>query len=212
MSSTSKSHMSSGQFAEQLPMFMSAREIQSQFAPLSYDKVDKYDNGWREETDDELWDRKLDESQLSKADYESTHHGREYYRVLQSQMSKMPSSQFNVSRRTGEGTYTYQDRKEDERVAAADEHINSYESTLYHHLSTGGDIPPVHLGHDPLEAPGSGKGKTVLGGHHRIAALAEADPDRLIAVLHTEGTVPRDAGHPGIFGGQRNPKNPYKYT
>lgn len=209
---SSRPHMSQGQFAEQLPMFMSAREIKAQFSPLEGDKQLKYDagSGYRDETDDELWDRKLEETQLSKVDYANIHNGRPYYSLLDSYKRKNPISTSSVPMDTGESVWTHQDRVERIRDDEADDFINSTDSSLYTHLSKGGQIPPVHLGHDPKAAPG--EGKRILGGHHRIAAMADIDPDRLITVLHTEGTSPHHAGHPGLFGGRPNSKDPYRYT
>jgi len=60
-----------------MPMFMTGPEIKEHFPPLQGDKrtvrlppnerANRYDHGEREETDSELWDRKLEESKYTGA-------------------------------------------------------------------------------------------------------------------------------------------------
>jgi hypothetical protein len=52
---------------------------------------------------------------------------------------------------------------------------------------------PVSIGHD---ARGR---KTIIGGHHRIAAAADIDPDRLMPVLHFRGTSPSVARQDDVY-------------
>ena len=61
MSVESRSHV--GAQFKQLPMFMSAREIKSQYDPWHGDF--EYDEDGNEETPRELWDRKYEESKES---------------------------------------------------------------------------------------------------------------------------------------------------
>jgi len=54
----------SGPQFEQLPMFMTAKEIKSKYSPHPDDYLHPDDNADKEETDRELWDRKLRQSSL----------------------------------------------------------------------------------------------------------------------------------------------------
>ena len=67
----------SGQQFHQLPMFMSAREIQSQYGASPADREDvRGDDGeWRSETNDEVWSRKADETRERGLDKEIARNG-----------------------------------------------------------------------------------------------------------------------------------------
>ena len=73
-----------------------------------------------------------------------------------------------------------------------------HEQSLHEHLTAGGQVPPVHLA--PVVAETTKPGArlpesaarnvpTVVGGHHRIAALADVDPNRALNVHHWPGVM-----------------------
>jgi hypothetical protein len=147
------------------------------------------------ETDDQLFSRKLEESQLSPNDYREVHQGIGASNPpsapgwgTMAERSSAPSGMkdFN-SRRPGEGTGTHEERQE-EAVAYADrkmedlQEAQDYGPSLYDRIKEQGVLSPVHLSYDQL---GHMYGKNeIVGGHHRLAASEDIDPDQPIPVQH----------------------------
>jgi hypothetical protein len=172
------------------------------------------------ETDEDVWNRKLEESQLSPRDYGEVHGMSRTQEAGPPEMvedlyhmGKIGSSTLNElipteNPRYGEaGTGTW-DRYH-ERLEAADEALakgqaewedkyGDYAPSLYESVQQGGVQSPVHLG----TRIGSQGKPEVAGGHHRIAAAANINSDQLIPVLHWQGGI-REAR----FG-----QSAYKYT
>jgi hypothetical protein len=90
--SRSKTFKLGGELAKgNMPMFMTGPEIKTHFAPFEGDKkvidlpdnekATVYDNGFREENDQELWDRKLSEAKMT---------GRQRYGEMAFHMGAVP--------------------------------------------------------------------------------------------------------------------------
>lgn len=223
---------------EQLPMFMTAREIKTQFAPLDGDRLDVQEdeafprqgaathrmartdgspNGIRppdprqgqlnpkgevmnlprfrrgtwpeehEETDDQLWSRKLAESKMTRRERLED----------QGETAATPDIPFDFSptpvpRIRGEGSDTYFERNDENYYERGeswqDKQREQLDSTLYSHLSSGQFPGVVSLGHAAnVDLHGNQWGenaKQVVGGHHRVAAMSEIAPDQLLPVEH----------------------------
>lgn len=233
---------------QQLPMFMSARDIKSQYQPNDPDRQDSYD--WREgemtnrsrmtatstgkpgypnqpiktndqewlgrqwgrssvaehthyrdygppETDSQVWSRKLEESQLPIHEYNQTHGGAlqeertpGWETLMGRSSAPTPPSGYEQSAWDAHDAHEamYVQRKQEEHRAV---HGDSYEDSLYGRIDDamkpGGEgfTSLVHLG---TQFGMSGKPQ-IAGGHHRIAAMNEIAPDRLLPVLHQESVL-----------------------
>lgn len=229
--------------AHQLPMFMSAREIQHSYQPLEGDRQQVYD--YREgeatnrpfttaghpnpeirtndrsapflkrqgtagqtmshyrnfdvpETDQQVWDRKLDEAMMPHYEYREVHEG--FGATAGSKQTPgyetlMEHSSAPSFPRSSAGTATWESHQErvDEWVGQRQEmhHQQKWESDqwslhdrLHEAMQPGGVgyTSAIHLGtggpHGTSEKP------QVYGAHHRIAAMSDIAPDRLLPVLH----------------------------
>lgn len=224
--------------AHQLPMFMSAREIQTQYQPLEGDRQSAYD--WREgeptgrafttegqanapiksadrrwlerrglesghthyrtehdETDAQVWDRKLNEAMLPHYEYREVHEGfgatgsakTPGYETLM----EHSSAPWGPRSSAGTGTWESHQQKVDEWVGQRQDEARmqrheadqwSLHERLHAAMQPGGEgyTSVVHLGtggpHGQSDKP------MVFGAHHRIASMADIDPDRLLPVLH----------------------------
>ena len=201
----------------QLSMLMTAKEIQTRYQVLDGDREEGYDSregsatgrsrttggnpnqpgplgsaihfrGGHEESDEQVWSRKLEESQMSPGDYHEARAG-EPARTPGWETLGQRSSFPQVNERTGRSWTSmvdshdmrgesYVNRKQEEFREHQD-----YGPSLYESLqASGGPDSPVHLGtkHGSMGKP------QVVGGHHRIAAMAHINPDQLIPVLHHE--------------------------
>jgi hypothetical protein len=234
---------------EQLPMFMSARDIMTNYQPLEGDRSLAYDPregettarpyttagqpnprlttrdvatgyGWahhvmntgdthyrsneQEETDEQVWDRKLDESKLTLADYHETHSGGFYgknrtpgWNTIM-ERSSAPSAEY----KTGH-TDTFDDRQLDQadyvqrhqeaHWMARDENENdSLHGMLSRAMEPGGEGFTGHVRLGQQFGP-SGK-RMIAGAHHRIAIMNDIQPDRLLPVLHTQSVAEAKKG------------------
>jgi hypothetical protein len=174
-------------------MFMTPREIKSQFAPLEADKHEVFEaDGERMETDQELYGRKLDEAKMSVADrYE--HDGGSEFKGPDIETLYDNIQGTGPRRLPGEGTTEHDERYNewaDSRVDSAVNRFNNYANTsLYDHMKTNPMPGTIHLGHeanqtwagdpDPSQSP-----KQVVGGHHRLSVQFDQNPDQLIPVTH----------------------------
>lgn len=227
--------------AHQLPMFMSAREIKTQYQPLEGDRQEHYD--WREgeptfrsrntagqsnaaiksadagwlrrrggvetgmkhyrvghdESDEQLWNRKLEESQLSRGEYEEVHggggssasQGTPGYETIMDRAGR--SAPFTPSTDAGTRTWeSHQDRVDEYVGEKVEQHREqrywrdqgSLYDTMYGAMQPGGEgfKGVIHLGTGGPH--GSSDKPQVFGGHHRIAAMNDIQPDRLLPVIH----------------------------
>lgn len=151
----------------------------------------------RMETDDELFGRKLEESQLSPGEYKEVHGGigaSVHEAPGWDTLAGRPSAPSEVRRqaegnydpRTGEGSGTWNDRNDEAQDYVArkqEEHYDAqdYGSSLYEKIRDQGVLNPVHLSYDQM---GGFDKPEVVGGHHRLAAQEDIDPDAHIPVAH----------------------------
>lgn len=237
-----------GHQAEQLPMFMSAREVMHQYQPLDADRQDFYDpregeptarsettggkpnarlstydkkegfakhaaqtgdTHYRQyghsETDEQLWSRKLNESQMPYSEY-AEHHGGGMAEertpgwnslVNRSSAPKMPDWD-----KAGTGTWeeaeqnqaSYVQRKQEEHHEGRE--FGSLHETLSEAMQPGGVgfTGHVHLGSQFGE---SGK-RQIVGAHHRIAAMEDIDPERMLPVVHHKSIYEARGGFAGL--------------
>lgn len=167
----------------------------------SSDRMTHYRDFGHPESDEQLWSRKLEESQLSPDDYAEEHGGggstsnkTPGYETLEGRASAPPYNPrqtFDTTRgggveaRTTEGSYwekmnAYVERKADEHRMNRD--WGSLHDKLSDAMRPGGEgfKGVVHLG----TQPGPGGKPEVYGAHHRIAILDDVAPDRLLPVIH----------------------------
>lgn len=172
----------------------------------------------RMESDEQVWSRKLEESQYDP-DWYDEHRGKkaasfDVEKVLdRGTAPQPPSTNAGTSRwdSYGERQDSYIDRKATEHAVAMEQRPSLYES-----VRDEGVQQPVHLG---TQFGAMGK-REIVGGHHRIAAALDAAPDRLIPVLHHTDVFAaqgRQVGGPmakgsGWNGVEDTSKRPYKYT
>lgn len=147
----------------QLPLMMTAREIRHHYRALDGDREDVYDgeNNYRDETDDELYERKLYEADDAPSEYghhqtspQSTNHRGAYDELYddlpekKSVYERLRDSNFNVRNPI---SLQFKDR--------------------------------ARPGWDSLQEKEDPRPE-VLGGHHRIAVMSEYAPDKLMPVNH----------------------------
>ena len=147
----------------------------------------KYNPG--EETDEELWSRRLEESQMRKSDYMHAIGGTEQVKEMEPGYTDahdhVGDRDGYPEYRTG-GTNTYDealesfDNRVDQEYNDRVDNYYSFGNTLHSKIKSEGVKNPVHLG----QTKGM-KGKPqIVGGHHRIAASMDIAPDTLIPVVH----------------------------
>lgn len=162
-----------------------------------YKYTRRHDYGGHAESDDELFGRKLEESQMSPGEYNEVHGGdiTQHSAPGWETLAKRPSAPSGV-RDQAEGNYDPppgmgQDTF-NERMNEADEYMEQkqYEheeerysgASLYDKIAEQGVLSPIHLSYAQL---GHTYGKQqVVGGHHRLAASEDIDPDQPIPVKH----------------------------
>ena len=159
-------------------------------------KVEQYthvrDEKVGRETSAETWNRKLLESQMSPGDYAAARYGghtaaREYAPGIRTPgyetLMDRPSAPQPKSTLTTSNEWSHQERMDRYVEGKQQEHWTQQAEgeSLYQHLQrTGGPEAPVHLS---FQVGDEGKPE-VVGGHHRIAAMAHMNPDQLIPVVH----------------------------
>lgn len=180
----------------QLSMFMSGREIMDEYQPLDGDRATNYESGdFADETDSQLWSRKLSESKMAPKEYDEVHFD---YAKNMPAMSDVSFGNSMPVRAKHEGTFSFEDREHDYYVdkemqqdAKYEEKLDAYESpdhSLYNQIGREGVQKPISL-NDPGNKSAFGfSGKPqVAGGHHRLSAQFDQDPDKLMPVLHFSG-------------------------
>jgi hypothetical protein len=138
------------------------------------------------ESDQDVWDRKLYESQMTTSEYndargldESTG-SKDYFNNTGSLAARAsyPKSEDYTGTNYDD---LYDDRDEYKGIKQAEYNFNKENSsTLYDSIREEGVQFPVHLG---SQFGSSGKPE-VVGGHHRVAAALDIAPDQPIPVLH----------------------------
>jgi hypothetical protein len=140
------------------------------------------------ETDEQVLSRKLEESQMEPWEYREVHGGEASegpgWNTL-AQRSSAPSGMKNPGK-TGMGTGTREERSEEANYyveAKQQEHYEAeaYGPSLYDKIHSQGVQSPVHLAYEQFGSQGK---LEILGGHHRLAAQQDIDPDQPIPVSH----------------------------
>lgn len=137
------------------------------------------------ETDTELWDRKLSEAQMSKADYDEMARGEINPPEFTGGWSRTGAPQHETGHT---GTFeareaSWQDARERSHQAKEDEYY--YGASLHDSVAKEGVQYPLHLG----TSIGSQGKPQIAGGHHRLAAQTNINPDQFIPVIHHEGST-----------------------
>lgn len=220
---------------EQLPMFMSQREIMEKYQPLDGDLQDHWQprggeptgrayttegypnrplntrdrnapfmqryssdemrnashyRDWdRPETHDEMMSRKLDESQMSYDEYSEVHSGgMEDAHRTPGYDTIMGGSSAPVYQSGHSGTYEYEaDKYYGDKLNEHYQNAQGGQGSLYddlaHDMRPGGPgfTGLVHLATGQFGSQGK---PSIAGAHHRLAALGEIAPDRLLPVIH----------------------------
>jgi hypothetical protein len=153
----------------------------------------KYRGGdYEPESDEQLWDRKLDESQYEHTvPGKATLYGTPHYHGGGTSTSQLNTGQQEARSRardydTGQRSYWTEQVKRP----------STEETSLYDSIQFEGVKSPIRLG----QTVGSMGKREIVGGHHRLASQTDIDPNRLVPVLH----------HEDIFEAKSNPS--YKYT
>ena len=237
--SATAAHQASLVHPDQFQMFMTPREITTNYDPLEGDRQEHYDeregeltgrsrttvglpnyrlttagrqrvadylgggtsqlsgkgyerNGYATESDEELYARKLEESQMGPREYREAHAGGYTpeppgYNTLKSRASA-PSG---VRRALGvrgpnETTSDWNDsidEADDYVRRKGEEHYDDQEfgPSLYDKIAEQGVLSPIHL---TTDMPGASGRPQIAGGHHRLSAQFDIDPDQPIPVMH----------------------------
>ena len=188
--------MALGPQFKQLKMFMTPKEIMHNYEPLSGDRraiEQEYGpNPYRQETTEELWNRKAEEASMRASEYDEVVRDVRRRGTDLSFVSRLDNGELGTGPqyRTGH-TDTYKERQEswlDNKYIEFQQNRRLGQNTsLLDSIRKSGVQSPVRLG--PTE---------VTGGHHRIAAANQINPDMLIPVLHEQEDWPnhRDKVYP----------------
>lgn len=151
--------------------------------------------GSREEDDDEVWTRKAEESKLSPKDYDLAHFE---YAKNTPEMQDISIGKSAPQRAKHEGTSTFEEREwdyyegkeasQDRRYGEALEAYEDPDNSLFNRIAREGVKNPISLNDpDNYNRFGESGKPMVAGGHHRLSAQFEQDPDKLMPVLHWAG-------------------------
>lgn len=171
------------------------------------------------ETDEQLWNRKLEESMMPKYEYREVHGGggsseralaTPGYETLMNRSSAQERHPFPSSS-AGSGTWEQHQMDVDEYIGRRQEehrwNREADDETSLHGQMTSAMRPGgegfkgvIHLGTGGMQ--GTSDRPQVYGAHHRIAAMSDIDPDRLMPVLH----------HRQFSDARAISSGPYKYT
>lgn len=209
----------------QLQMLMSAREIQQQYAPAEGDRMykgtDSYVNfgtapgGLTDTRAGEITDRRATTDARLNERWGHPVTGERYFKRTAERVR--PPIETNTemwqrkSRESAESPEEVRDRHirhykatglaTPEQVVAFAAKPLEHDKSLIEHLQAGGDtgIIPLGVTSNPLS---SSRKPMVAGGQHRVAALGEIDPDRLVPVEHYQNThdakyMPKPGGKKG---------------
>jgi hypothetical protein len=161
----------------QLRMFMSPREIKREYQPLDADREDP--SQWGESS------RSLTTGTATR----------------NAARSAIPSGSnpFIAPARAMNRNIQHGYREDDAALweRKAEEADELYDPPLQRSIAERGVLNPVQLSTNQLGSQGK---QQVVGGHHRIAAAHDVDPDMLIPVLH----------HTSITAAKNHPYYPYE--
>lgn len=119
------------------------------------------------ESDEQLWDRKLEEAQWERP----LENPRAFERTGR---SRTTGGRSNYPDETG-GTWSGSEWKAKDVYSR-----HAQEESLYESIERGGVQKPISLG----QTIGSQGKPEIVGGHHRLAAASAINPDQFVPVLH----------------------------
>jgi len=161
-----------------------------------------------QESDDELWDRKLRETkQFGPGGQHEEYGSHDPHKAAHSEGNTMGTYEGEATVRPGERMprssawdrhYAREQSHEDRRMEQDDAKQALRGGSMYDSIAEKGVLGPIRLGRQVGE---QGKPQ-IVGGHHRLAAATDIDENRLVPVLHDETIW--DAQHP--------PKGGYPYA
>lgn len=139
-----------------------------------------------EESDDQLFARKLNESQMSPGEYHEAHHGGEPAAPGWDTLEQRASAPRFRSGGGGSGSSAYESwhmkmaSYADRKVS---EHYDdmAYGPSLHDRIRAEGVKSPIHLSYAQMGSYGK---PSIVGGHHRVAAQEDINPDQPIPVSH----------------------------
>jgi hypothetical protein len=157
---------------------------------------------------DEMWERKLQETKQFPPGGQHEEYGSpDPHKAAHSEGNTMGTYEGEATVRPGEHMprssawnrhYAREQSHEDRRMEQDDAKQARRGDSMYDSIAEKGVLGPIRLGRQLGE---EGKPQ-IVGGHHRLAAATDIDPDRLVPVLHDESIW--DAQHP--------PKRGYPYA
>jgi hypothetical protein len=164
------------------------------------------------ESDDELWDRKLNETHQFGPGGQHEEYGGTDSDPLKAAhntgtLGSYKGSPTGASRfyagegpRPSSGAWErhYEREESHENRRQEQRETNHAAGSMYDSIAEKGVLGPIRLGRQT----GSQGKMEVVGGHHRLAAATDIDPNKLVPVLHDET----------IWDAQRPPKGGYPYA
>lgn len=136
------------------PMWLTAREIRQHWQALDGDKQESFKRAKEKESEEELWERKLDEA------------------LWRNDMGDPISDEYEDE--DGEWVDNYQ-------IVDGKRVPGDLEWTLLQDIKVNGVLYPVSLQFNRDSVGSAGKPE-ILGGHHRVALMGEYNPDGFIPV------------------------------
>ena len=154
--------LAAGEPAPTLPTSMTSREILEHFGPLDNDRLYWYENGRssadHSENDEQFWARKTSEARTNTRRDRLPPQG-------STERPPVPSEEAPGFHNPSWSSSYPNDRAE----------------SLFDDIASHGVLTPVSLQRDPATVGEAGKPE-ILGGLHRVAVMAAANPDDLIPV------------------------------
>jgi hypothetical protein len=163
----------------------------SQVEGMKYARSEGYEN----ENDDQLFARKLEESQMDPAEYREVHGGGTPKEPpgwdtlarrssAPSEVGRQAAGQYSA--RTGQSTGSWEEANDEAqdyvmRKGEEFQEEQDYGPSLHDRIREEGVQKPVHLSYDQMGDFGKPE---IVGGHHRLAAQHDIDPDQPIPVTH----------------------------
>lgn len=156
------------------------------------------------ETDEEVWSRKLAESQMDPDEYEEHRQGQARKFDWETALER-PSAPQPPSSSAGSSRWDSYEMHQDSYLGRKQSEFYERPS-LYESVRDQGVQMPVHLS---TQFGDMGKPE-IVGGHHRIAAALSARPDDYIPVLHHRDI--HEAQGPRWNGSEDRAERSWKYT
>ena len=158
-----------------------------------YRLYDRGSGNTGQESDDDLWERKVEEaSSWGRTGQHGEYGQRDPAKAHESGTLGSFKGQPTGLKANGGGQVSdtawdrhfarenaHEEKRHEQRMAQEDAHTNE---TLYDSIAREGVKAPIHLGRQV----GSMGKPQIVGGHHRLAVATDVDSDKLIPVMHHE--------------------------